>query len=168
MKHNFTTRFLVVLLAVFVLVSGCASTTMIQSSPSGAKLFLNGETVGTTPYSHTDTKIVGSTTHVRLEKEGYEPLNTAFSRDEEVDVGAIIGGLFVWVPFLWIMKYKPVRTYELKPFSGNDFPLEKQIMLQDGSSSKSEKLRELKKLLDDKIITQEEFDAEKKKILDEK
>jgi predicted metal-binding transcription factor (methanogenesis marker protein 9) len=34
--------------------------------------------------------------------------------------------------------------------------------------SKADKLRELKKLLDDKILTQEEFDKEKKKILDEK
>lgn len=41
---------------------------MIQSNPSGAKLYLNGENVGETPYSHTDTKIAGSTTTVQLEK----------------------------------------------------------------------------------------------------
>jgi len=35
------------------------------------------------------------------------------------------------------------------------------------NDDKYEKLRELKKLLDEGIITQEEFEKEKKKILDE-
>lgn len=85
-------------LAGAVLLTSCASTTTIQSNPAGAKVYLNGEPVGVTPYTHADTKIVGSTTHVRLKKEGYETLNTAFSRNEEADVGAIIGGVFVLVP----------------------------------------------------------------------
>jgi hypothetical protein len=88
---------------------------MIQSSPNEAKLYLNGEPVGTTPYTHRDTKIVGSTTTVRLTKEGYKDFTTSFSRNEEVDVGAIIGGLFLLFPFLWTMKYKPTHNYELVP-----------------------------------------------------
>ena len=36
---------------------------------------------------------------------------------------------------------------------------------QDSSKSKAEQLRELKSLLDEGILTQEEFDAEKKTIL---
>jgi len=46
--------------------------------------------------------------------EGYEDFLGSFSRDEEVDVGAIIGGIFFLFPFLWTMKYKPFHTYELK------------------------------------------------------
>ena len=106
------------MLAGAILFASCSSSTLIQSSPSGAKVYLNGEYAGVTPYTHTDTKIVGSSTQVRLEKEGYETLNTAFSRNEDADVGAIIGGIFFLFPFLWTMKYKPVRTYELVP-SGN-------------------------------------------------
>lgn len=106
-----------ILMAGIVLFASCSSTTLIQSNPSGAKVYLNGEYVGETPYTHTDTKIVGSVNMLRLEKEGYETLNATFSRSEEVDVGAIIGGLFIWVPFLWTMKYKPVHTYELKPLT---------------------------------------------------
>lgn len=98
------------ILAGSLLLASCSSTTMINSSPSGAKVYLNGEAVGTTPYKHSDTKIVGSYTAVKLEKEGYKPFYAGFSRSEEADVGAIIGGIFVLVPFLWTMKYKPVRT----------------------------------------------------------
>jgi hypothetical protein len=140
---------------------------MIQSTPSGAKVYVDGQPVGSTPYTHRDTKIVGSTTTVKLEKEGYEPLNTSFSRSEQADVGAIIGGIFVFVPFLWVMKYNPTHTYELTPSSGNEqSPIKKQS-LQNQTKSKVERLRELNQLVVEKVITQEEYEKEKKKILEE-
>lgn len=117
-KTKLLSKAISLMLAGAISFASCSSTTLIQSSPSGAKVYLNGEYAGVTPYTHTDTKIVGSSTQVRLEKEGYETLNTAFSRNEDADVGAIIGGIFFLFPFLWTMKYKPVRTYELVP-SGN-------------------------------------------------
>ncbi|MBE0655835.1 MAG: PEGA domain-containing protein, partial [Bacteroidales bacterium] len=83
--------------------------------------YINDEPLGRTPYTYTDTKIVGSTNIVRLELEGYEPLYTSFSRNEEVDPGAIIGGILVWVPFLWTMKYKPSHFYELKPITDIEY-----------------------------------------------
>jgi hypothetical protein len=104
-------------------VASCASTTMIQSQPPGAKLFLNGEPVGVTPYAMTDTKIVGSTTMVRLEAPGYEPTNGVIARNEEFDVGACIGGVFILFPFLWIMGYKPIHPFELRPLGGGAPPL---------------------------------------------
>ncbi len=148
-----------------VLFASCSSSTLIETNPVGAKLYLDGEPVGTTPYTHSDTKIVGSSTNIRLEKAGYEPLNVAMSRNEQVDVGAIIGGLFVWVPFLWIMKYKPVHRYEMVPLSGNaSYQQERAITL---TGSKADKLKELKELLDQNILTKEEFEIEKAKVLAE-
>jgi hypothetical protein len=167
--NNFTlkTKTISFLLAASILVSGCASTTLIQSTPEGAKVFLNGEMVGRTPYSHRDTKIVGSTTSVKLEKEGYEPFTTSFSKDEEVDAGAIIGGLFFFIPFLWTMKYKPVHSYELSPYIGTDQPVQMAPGQTTPVKSKTERLRDLKQLLDEKVITKEEFEKEKTKILNE-
>ena len=162
-----TTRTISLLLVGSILFTSCASTTVIQSNPSGAKVYLNGEPVGTTPYTHQDTKIVGSTTTVKLEKEGYESLNTSFSRNEEADIGAIIGGVFVWVPFLWTMKYKPMHTYELTPSSGSQQTKIGPTLKQNQTQSKADRLRELKQLLDEKVITQEEYEKEKKKILAE-
>jgi hypothetical protein len=102
-----------------LLFASCASTTLINTTPAGAKVYLDGEAVGTTPYSHKDTKIVGTTTTLKLEKEGFEPFTTTFSRSEQADVGAIVGGVFFLFPFLWTMKYKPSRTYELIPVKEN-------------------------------------------------
>lgn len=114
-KQHFAIRTIALLLSASILLQSCASTTMLHSNPSGARVYLNGEPVGTTPYYHRDMKIIGSSTQVKIVKEGYEPIHTLLSRDEEVDVGAIIGGIFFMIPFLWTMKYKPAHIYELEP-----------------------------------------------------
>jgi PEGA domain len=100
-------------LATFI--TGCSSTTVIKSDPSGARVYLNGEKVGITPYTHTDTKIIGSTNTVLLKKEGYQDTSAVFSRNENPNVGAIIGGVLVLFPFLWAMDYKPSYSYEMVP-----------------------------------------------------
>ena len=121
---------------------------------------------GITPLKYRDSKIVGSMTPIRLEKENYANLNTTLSKDEEVDIGAVIGGIFFLFPFLWTMKYHPFHNYELIPIGG-EIVQENQVKPASTEfSSKAEKLRELKKLLDEKIITSEDYDKEKKKILD--
>jgi hypothetical protein len=103
-----------------------------------------------------------------LEKEGYNSFNTTFTKDEEVDIGAIIGGVFLFIPFLWTMKYKPIHTYELIPNSENLKIADKtKIQNQINPKSKAERLRELKALLDEKVITQGEYENEKRKILEE-
>ena len=159
-NHTTTTKTLSMYLAILILFSSCSSTTMIQSSPSGAKIYIDGQPAGTTPYKYSDTKVVGSSTSVKLVKEGYEPMNAVFIRNEKADVGAIVGGVLFLVPFLWTMEYNPTHIYELSPV------LKEQAQLI--STSKSERIRELKFMLDEKLITQEEFTKEKKKILEEK
>ncbi len=104
--------------ALWMGIAGCASSTVIQSQPTGAKVYLDGMVGGTTPFTMSDTKMVGSSTQVRIEYPGYQPLNTVISRNEEFDVMACIGGVFLLVPFLWVMKYKPVHQYELVPLVG--------------------------------------------------
>lgn len=120
-------QILSLLLVGAMLVTSCASTTIIQSNPSGANVYLNGQTVGITPYTYTDKKIVGTRVNVKLQKEGYEPVDTHFNRVEKLDVGALIGGILVDFPLLWIMKYKPEHNYDLVPTaqkvpSTNDTP----------------------------------------------
>jgi hypothetical protein len=166
-EKTMITKAIALLLSGSIIFTGCVSTTMIQSVPTGAKLYLDGEPVGTTPYTHADTKIVGSMTSVKLEKEGYEPMNTFLSRNEEVDVGAIIGGIICWVPFLWVMKYRPAHTYEMTAITGTGQLKSTPQVQPDQARTKAERLRELKELLDENIITQEEYEKEKKKILEE-
>jgi hypothetical protein len=160
-KH-FSFKSTVVFLVALLLITSCASTTLIETIPSGADVYLNNMRVGTTPYAMTDSKITGTCTYVRLEMEGYESLQTDICRLEDIDVGAVVGGFFFFPAFLWTMKYYPNHTYELYPLAVE----ENSVPLIDEPSSKAKELRELKQLLDDGIITQDEFDAQKKKILE--
>lgn len=66
------------------------------------------------------------------------------------------------------MKYKPTHTYELTPLVGTQ--QEPAVITPKTNSpliSKAVQLRELKGLLDDNVITHAEYEAEKKKILEE-
>ncbi|MEI8085963.1 MAG: PEGA domain-containing protein [Paludibacter sp.] len=165
---NKTLQFLSCILAGSILLASCSSSTMIISNPNKAKVYLDGEFVGETPYNHTDSKIVGSSMVVKIEKEGYVPLISTITKDEEINVGAIIGGLIVAVPFLWTMQYKATHSYELQQAvnESTTTPTE-TAKIQNSPKSKLDKLRELKQLLDEKIITQQEFEKEKVKVLED-
>jgi len=71
-------------MAVLILLSSCASTITITSIPSEAKLYLNGEYVGNTPYKHRDTKIVGSSNTVRIEKKGLKFIKQHFLKTKNL------------------------------------------------------------------------------------
>jgi hypothetical protein len=167
-RESFQVIFL--FLAVVIFAASCSSTTVIQSEPPGARLFINGEYMGTTPYTLTDTKTAGTTNWVRLEMNGFETLYTSFSRTERVEVGAIVAGIFLWIPFAWGLKYKPYRSFLLAPLDGEyeeaveeDMEYYDRIRLSD--MDKFEALREIKNLYDEGILTKEEFEKEKKRIL---
>lgn len=101
-------------LSLLVFIVSCSSSTLVSSTDRDAKIFIDGEYRGTGSVQHEDKKIVGSTTYVTLKKEGCRPQEFRFSRSEEFAVGPCIGGVFVLVPFLWVMEYKPNHTYEFQ------------------------------------------------------
>lgn len=124
-KFNTTSKAIAFMIAGAVLFSSCASTTLIDSVPTGADLYLDGEYAGVTPHSMTDTKLLGTCTTVRIEKENYHNFYATICRTEEADPGAIIGGVFFFFPFFWAMKYKPTHFYKLQPkTSDNDETLD--------------------------------------------
>ena len=149
-----------VLLAATILIASCASTTRIQSNPSGADVYIGMEKKGTTPYSYRDTKIVGSSTDIILKKDGYQDLNVTIVRNERADVGAIIGGIFFLVPFLWTMQYDPTHNYELQQGSN-----QKSGTISIQNSNSTNELVKIKNLLDQSAITNDDFTTLKVKIL---
>jgi hypothetical protein len=148
--------------------TGCGSSTVIRTEPSGAKVYIDGELVGITPYDYYDTKIVGARTQLRFVLDGYEEYQVSLVRNEQVDVGAVVASLFFFpVPLLWIMKYKPAHTYELTPL----LPEKENALSKEVENKRVEdrvaRLSQLKNLWDNGALTKEEFEAEKKKILAE-
>ncbi|MBN1925122.1 MAG: PEGA domain-containing protein [Prolixibacteraceae bacterium] len=182
MKHfSLFNRTLAIAISGILLFSGCASTTMIDSYPTGAKLYLDGEPVGTTPYSMTDEKIIGSCTSVKIQKEEFNPFYTDICRDEEPNYKALVGGLFFWPIWFWAMGYKPSHIYELVPAGSKQAGIESDedsldILWKDKVSKpegdnkleKSEKDQpthqsKVMKLEEAKPISDEEFNEQKLK-----
>jgi hypothetical protein len=89
----------------------CSSTTLIKVNDKNVQIFVDGKYKADGEHIHADTKIVGSTTNILLKKIGCEDLSYQFSRTERFDPGACIGGIFLFVPFLWIQKYKNVHHF---------------------------------------------------------
>lgn len=168
---------------VFIfLFQSCSSTTTITTEPTGAKVYVNNIYAGETPLDITDTKISTECTGIRIEKEGFKPLNTLICKDEQVNTGAAIGGFFIWPIWLWIFEYYPQHNYILEPMNQNyskvddnhDKPLEYTVndpdtvkQVQGVPVSKAQKLQDLKKLYDDGILTKQEYEKEKQKILEQ-
>lgn len=106
-------KILAVLICLAFLVVGCSSTVKIQSLPGEAKVYIDGEYKGMTPYYQKDTKPFFLPGQLRLSKEGYEDFVVDLKRDK-FSTANCIGGVFVWVPFLWVLEYDAEKTYELK------------------------------------------------------
>lgn len=114
MKASEAVKAFFTFLILGILASGCASTTLFQTSPEGADIYVSGQIKGLTPYPYSDKKVAFSSTPITFKKNGYNDLNVILKRDEQPDLGALIGGMIAYVPLLWIMKYDPVHHYELE------------------------------------------------------
>jgi len=110
-----TLRLLAIGCLIGVFLGACSSSTVIRSNPTGARVFIGGSYVGTTPYTLSDSHIVGTTTMIRLEYPGLPPTTVAISRNEDLKVGTLICGIFLLVPLLWVMGYDSEHTFELAP-----------------------------------------------------
>ncbi len=106
-------RKLIALAMVFFFLFGCASSTLIKSNPTGAKLYLDGQLKGETPYTYSDRAAAGTLRTVTLKKEEYKDFNGTIKR-EQLSVGALIGGIFLLIPLIWILEYPPQYNFEME------------------------------------------------------
>ncbi len=97
---------------LFLLLSACSSATVIRSSDPQARIYVNGEYIGTGEGTYADRKVAFSRNEVTIRKDGCESSSHHFRRNEDPDGTAIIGGLLFTVPFLWVTEYKDERAYE--------------------------------------------------------
>ena len=111
-RYSLKTR-IVALMALVALISSCASTTVIRSKPEGAAVYIDNIQKGITPLQYSDTAIAGTSKSIRIEKEGYKPLDTVIRKDT-FQIGPCIGGLFVIFPFIWVLGYPDAYDFELK------------------------------------------------------
>jgi hypothetical protein len=113
MKRPTMMKFSICLLLLIFSLVGCASKTLIQSRPDGAEVYIDNVKQGITPLHYSDTAIAGSTKSLTLKKEGYRDFTTVI-RKSEFQAGPCLGGVFVLVPFLWILGYPDQHEFEME------------------------------------------------------
>jgi len=103
-----------ILILAILFTTACTSSTVIRSSDPDARIYVNGEYLGTGRARYSDQKVAFSRNEVEIRKDGCRPEYHSFRRSEEADVGAIIGGIFFTVPYLWGLEYKRRHNYDFQ------------------------------------------------------
>ena len=101
-----------ILLTSVVVLAACSSGTSIHVSDPDARVYVDGEYVGTGKAYYSDRKLMFTKREVTLRKDGCETQRYTFRRNERPDLGAIVGAYYLAVPLLWTSQYKDDHTYE--------------------------------------------------------
>jgi len=101
------------LLSFILIVTGCSSTTIINSDPQGATLYIDGFKMGKTPYTYTDSKTNSSTTSIFLTKEGFIDKHIVMNRSERMNYFPLIGAIYI-APLFWIRQYDSIHNFVLE------------------------------------------------------
>lgn len=165
---------IIFLLPLLLLVS-CASTTYIKTFPSGASVYEGEALMGVTPYMYWDREPTGPENAGKtftLRKPGYADKKITIQKDV-----LNIPRLFFPAPIFslpWAYDYKEEYYYELEPMGKRRVPFRHKISNQGSGpvvddqpySESSKKLRELKKLYDEGLLTDEEYEMKREEIID--
>lgn len=163
---------------IFVLIS-CSSTTYIKTIPPGAKVYEGDAFMGVTPYMHWDidsgdpgtSDYPGRT--FTLRKEGFKDKTVNIKRNI-----LNVPRLFFPAPIFslpWAYDYQPEYYFELEPSGKHkahyppNLSTKKTGTVPDDRpySAHARKLRELKQLYDEGLLSDEEYEQKRQSIIDD-
>jgi hypothetical protein len=101
-----------IVLACAAFLAACSSGTHIKVSDSDARIYVNGEYVGTGDGYYSDRKPAFSKQEVTVRKDGCDEQSYTMRRNERPDLGAIVSAYYLAVPILWVTQYKHKHAYE--------------------------------------------------------
>jgi hypothetical protein len=103
-----------ILVASLAALGACSSGTSIRTSDPDARIYVNGEYVGTGKAYYSDRKPAFTKQKVTLRKDGCAEQRYTFRRNERPDLGAIVSAYYLAVPVLWLTQYKERHAYEFE------------------------------------------------------
>jgi len=163
---------IIFLLPILFLLS-CASSTYIKTLPEGAKIKEGDILKGVTPYLHWDRGIGTGGRTFTLQMEGYKDKTIIIERREFKAQRIILLPVLAWP---WIFGYPDEYFFELEKAVQNDVPssIKQNIPVSSKISTQpskvetehAQKLRELKKLRDEGLLSDVEYELKRKAIID--
>jgi hypothetical protein len=101
-----------IVLVCFAALTACSSGTHIEVSDNDARIYVNGEYVGTGDGYYSDRKPAFTKQEITLRKDGCEEQSYTMRRNERPDLGAIVSAYYLALPILWVTQYKHRHSYE--------------------------------------------------------
>ena len=102
----------ILLLATLGSLAACSSGTTIRVSDPAARIYVNGEYIGTGHAHYSDRKPAFSRQEVTVRRTGCAEETYTMRRNERPDIGAIISAYYLVVPIAWFIQYKDHHAYE--------------------------------------------------------
>ena len=99
-------------LACVSTLTACAGETHIKVSDTDARIYVNGEYVGTGHAYYSDHKPAFTKQEITLRKDGCDEQSYTMRRNERPDLGAIVSAYYLVLPILWMTQYKDQHAYE--------------------------------------------------------
>jgi hypothetical protein len=160
-KLFFFLTFTIIFTSCATIFSGAKEKITVDSDPQGARVIMYGKHVGTTP-AQILVKRKASPLKFEVEKEGFQKkTETIDGEGNPVFIWNILNPLFL---FCWIdaatgamFKYPAYNKVTLTPLINQNQAMNNDLF---------EKLNKLKQLLDNGILTKEEYETQKKKLLE--
>jgi hypothetical protein len=147
-------------LALCVTLAGCAESTLIRSYPPGAKLYVNDQYEGVTPFMLTvpRAQFADHTFRVRLERDGYTPIDqTLLTR---TCPGRVVGGIFsLGISFIFRRPtcFDSHQDFSMVPLPGQPVAAHQPTI--------EERLQRIERMRDQGTITNEEYEHYRGEIL---
>ena len=95
-------------------ISACSSGTQIRVSDENARIYVNGDYVGTGDGYYSDRRPSFTTQQVTLRRDGCVEQSYVMRRNGKPDYGAIVSAAAFAVPIFWVAKYKAEHDYEFE------------------------------------------------------
>jgi len=155
-------------LLIVIFSSSCSTSTIIDSQPSGADIYVGRVYKGVTPYKYSTNSNNDKKLFLMLEKEGYNELDTFLIRKRDGkknNFNDILAHIFV-ISFDFNYTLKPKYVFNLTQFDKNTIQ-PKKGEIRSLTNSKGEKLELLRAKYNRREISKNEFFEQKRKILND-
>jgi len=74
------------IIVIAMIISGCAHTALITTSPQGANVTIDGNNLGVSPVSFSDTSGIPKVFFVKIKKKGYKEINVPIKQAYRGDI----------------------------------------------------------------------------------
>jgi len=95
-------------------LAACSSGTQITVSDEDARIYVNGDYVGTGDGYYSDRRPAFTTQQVTLRRDGCVEQSYPMRRNERPHYGAIVSAAAFALPIFWVTQYKNEHDYEFE------------------------------------------------------